>query len=1431
VAVFKYTWYTSNMPTSVFLRGLFSRPKISFFLLLAFFLNSIGPRPQAKADEFRLPAPGVRVSLSPEYNPAILKGIKVHPDNPFRFDFILDQGDSKNSSVPQATKLIKYFLASLTIPENDLWVNLSPYEKDRIIPQSFGLTEMGRDLLAEDYMLKQITASLMYPQDAVGKKFWKRIYEEAEKKFGTTDIPVNTFNKVWIVPEKAVVYENVKAGTAYVVESKLKVMLEQDYLALEKNQSPTRERQPGDMFNQEQQRTCPQADCQANKRLNVKAPQGNHLNDSEETSALGSQLIREIVIPDLNHEVNTGKNFAQLRQVYNSLILAAWYKKKIKDSILAQIYDDKNKIQGLVIPANAVETIYQRYLQAFKKGVYNYIKEEPDLITNQTIPRKYFSGGIEVTHLSDMAMVIVHDIDDKELSNGSFQVTADLAMSNEAMLSHPTINQQTQSFYKKFFPGKEKPMSLTHFAYDLAVHESIKERSRGIVLYLGSGVDLTHVLVTTNGAEFDMVDQYVSSYEDFINYDWDDNTYREGVYLNEKRNAGFTSYGVIKDGFISCLVAELKSLGISKDNLQVSIINGGFKIVFEKKFPGETEAHKYTFNFINEDTTKFNPQKQYDILFQKAGRAKSKYALSPNAINRLSPFMRQGAFIVINPYDYNVMGGSENFRHEDMSFFSKEQGSHYQPVTLTPLALQLEDDLSRLYNRYGYGFLLKVFRKIRADGPIILPTPAGYQSVGTADAAMLLREIRPGRKKRDSAQLAKLAHTAVLFAPGGYQSAGIGKELYDHYPQVREIYAEANDVARRVLGDDKFDVTEFSFNTQQEELVKRTVGPILAIVAYQIALWEIYKKEILKSHFPKMILGISIGMVPAFYASGALDLEHTLELTIKYAQYLEAVTRLAANRRFAIVIIAHEKLEQILSNHPQAVVAIRISDSRCTISAPLEEFPALQEQITGMKGRIIPVKLPVVSHDPHLAMAAVANESFKAYLGTLPFKSPYIPLFSNVHPGKTLSSAEAIRDDFWQSQINLLPLDKIIRGFQSSQGINYIDLLGAYDFLSKNLGQETRGSLSVDSMTDFPDMQKKIQKENDSAQLARRATSDRAMDSFRGPRAQWNNSYMLPSVLERNSIAMQSISQALIKAKKDLKKPLVIKYDDFIALISMMKKNRIFYKINLRPEILRWAESLKWNNSFPMLIRDTGKGELGRVNLLISGERYTYSDSNIFELFAAALQNPKDIQKAEELYTAFRSAVFPAGQRDRAMTTKEDAKMKLDQVIDGSAFLINRVGGAEENYVSYLFNGGALILNVINFLEYKGSLKLQSRITKISFEVGEWYIYLNVRGNCMNLFADYSSSNGFSKEAVSILKSLREEWSDSAMLVKGGIDLTPGKMNLQTKMAPPQAGDNGGVKFHLDPAMLQQLQNASGFVPVIINVQPLTDLRGFLMNR
>ncbi|MBF0479215.1 MAG: hypothetical protein HQL26_06995 [Candidatus Omnitrophica bacterium] len=370
--------------------SLFVRKLISIFLIFTFIFSSINIPQYAYAQTAPLmPVPGTMVGLTPPFNPPVLKGIKVYPDNPLRFDFILDNGFALIQNDPErpagveglqqeAKKLIKYFLASLTVPENDLWVNLSPYEKGRIVPKEFGQTEMGRDLLAQDYLLKQITASLMYPENEIGREFWDKIYKKlyssplrGEGRVRGLDIPIDTFNKVWIVPEKAVVFENGSTGSpwnaAYVVESKLKVMLESDYLAASKNIASS---------------------------FVGEGPRPSRIQES------AKQIIREVIIPAIEKEVNTGKNFAQLRQVYNSLILAAWYKKKIKESLLSKIYVDKNKITGVNIDdPKAAEKIWAQYVESFKKGVYNYIKEEYDPNTQQIIPKKYFSGGFDAAQL------------------------------------------------------------------------------------------------------------------------------------------------------------------------------------------------------------------------------------------------------------------------------------------------------------------------------------------------------------------------------------------------------------------------------------------------------------------------------------------------------------------------------------------------------------------------------------------------------------------------------------------------------------------------------------------------------------------------------------------------------------------------------------------------------------------------------------------------------------------------------------------------------------------------------------------------------------------------------------------------------------------------------------------------------------------------
>ena len=69
-----------------------------------------------------------------------------------------------------------------------------------------------------------------------------------------------------------------------------------------------------------------------------------------------------------------------------------------------------------------------------------------------------------------------------------------------------------------------------------------------------------------------------------------------------------------------------------------------------------------------------------------------------------------------------------------------------------------------------------------------------------------------------------------------------------------------------------------------------------------------------------------------------------------------------------------------------------------------------------------------------------------------------------------------------------------------------------------------------------------------------------------------------------------------------------------------------------------------------------------------------------------------------------------------------------------------------------------------------------------------------------------------------------KNWDNAQSTVKapGGIDFNSDKMNLETK------SEGGEIKFHVDPAMLEQLRNAPGFTPVIINIQPMNDIRLFL---
>ena len=202
---------------------------ISFAHAFLFFISSLGIRdglPQAGVNPFisSLPVPGAMVNLTQAFRPVLIKGLKVDRGDPFKFNFVIAEGDGRSGVAKlkeEISDVVRYFLTALTVPEGDLWVNLSPYEKDRIIPDELAQTDMGEGLLAQDYILKQLSSSLTYPESELGKKFWQKVYQRAQQVYGTTKLPFDTFNKIWIVPSDADIY--VDNDKAFCTNVKLKV--------------------------------------------------------------------------------------------------------------------------------------------------------------------------------------------------------------------------------------------------------------------------------------------------------------------------------------------------------------------------------------------------------------------------------------------------------------------------------------------------------------------------------------------------------------------------------------------------------------------------------------------------------------------------------------------------------------------------------------------------------------------------------------------------------------------------------------------------------------------------------------------------------------------------------------------------------------------------------------------------------------------------------------------------------------------------------------------------------------------------------------------------------------------------------------------------------------------------------------------------------
>ncbi len=236
----------------------------------------------------------------------------------------------------------------------------------------------------------------------------------------------------------------------------------------------------------------------------------------------------------------------------------------------------------------------------------------------------------------------------------------------------------------------------------------------------------------------------------------------------------------------------------------------------------------------------------------------------------------------------------------------------------------------------------------------------------------------------------------LLFAGQGAQKVGMGKDLADAYPVVRDLFDAANNAIGPWL-------TNAMFEGPMEELTK-TSRCQPALYAHGLAILEV-----LKSKVPSLEItataGLSLGEFTAHAAAGTFDFATGLNLVFQRGSFMEEACENTKGAMLAM-IGGEESAIRELAKECDVDVANLNAPGQIVLSGSVEgiEAAAAKAKEKGIK-RAIP--LPVAGAY-HSRLMKTAQDKLAAALSTATIQSPRVPVVCNfeAHP---VSTPEEIR--------------------------------------------------------------------------------------------------------------------------------------------------------------------------------------------------------------------------------------------------------------------------------------------------------------------------------------------------------------------------------------------------------------------------------------
>lgn len=235
---------------------------------------------------------------------------------------------------------------------------------------------------------------------------------------------------------------------------------------------------------------------------------------------------------------------------------------------------------------------------------------------------------------------------------------------------------------------------------------------------------------------------------------------------------------------------------------------------------------------------------------------------------------------------------------------------------------------------------------------------------------------------------------AFVYSGQGAQYAGMGKELYDEFALVRDIFEEAS----QVLG---YDVAALCFEENEDLHLTEYTQPAILTVSYAI-------DQLLASVGiqPSIVAGLSLGEYTALVKANAFSFKEAISLVSKRGKFMTEAAPPGTGKMVAVMNAERSVIEAACE---EAAKTAYVSPANYNMptqiviggeEAGVDKAVALLEE-QGVR-RMIPLQ---VSGPFHTELLAPAAEKLKNELAEITFNEPTIPVIGNTE-AKVMHQAE-----------------------------------------------------------------------------------------------------------------------------------------------------------------------------------------------------------------------------------------------------------------------------------------------------------------------------------------------------------------------------------------------------------------------------------------